>query len=250
MGISAYQGDEMKKANQSSRWIIIGWAAFLAVAITLTVIAIPYINILSEPDKQEQFKSWVISLGVWGWLVVLGIQMLQIIIAFIPGEPIELLAGVLYGGFGGLLICLVGCVIASSGIFLLSKRFGPPLVAKLFKKKKIDEFAFIKNSRRLQTVVFILFLIPGTPKDMLTYVVAVSPMKLSQFLLTSTFARIPSIISSTFIGSSMRQGEWEIAILIFILTAVSGVFGILYKDKLIGLCKKAGLRIKGRTDGK
>ncbi len=151
----------------------------------------------------------------------------------------------MYGGFGGLLICLVGCVVASSGIFLLSKRFGATLVAKLFGKNKFDEFAFIKDSRKLETIVFILFLIPGTPKDMLTYIVGTSPMKISQVLMISTFARIPSIISSTFIGSSMRQGEWEIAILIFAFTAVSGILGIVYKERMVGFCKIIGRRIKG-----
>ncbi len=240
----------MKEANQSNRWIVTGWIVLLVVMITSAVIVIPYMELLSEPETQERFKSWVISLGMGGWLIVVGMQMLQIFIAFIPGEPIEILAGVLYGGFGGLLICLIGCVAASSGIFMLSKRFGAPLVAKLFREKKMDEFAFIKDSRKLEMVVFILFLLPGTPKDMLTYIAGANPMKLSQFLIISTFARIPSVISSTFIGSSIRQGKWEIAIIIFALTAVAGILGIVYKDSIIGFCKKAGQRLRRGRDEK
>jgi uncharacterized membrane protein YdjX (TVP38/TMEM64 family) len=60
----------------------------------------------------------------------------------------------------------LGCVLASSGTFLLSNKFGIPLVTKLFKKTKLDEFAFLKGSRKLEMIVFILFLIQGTPKDM------------------------------------------------------------------------------------
>lgn len=78
---------------------------------------------------------------------------------------------------------------------------------KAIQKSKLDEFAFLKDAKKLETIVFILFLIPGTPKDMLTYVVGTSPMKITQFLVLATFARIPSVISSTFIGSTIRQGN-------------------------------------------
>lgn len=235
----------MKKNDKATGKLIIAVVVFLTIMVVLSLIALRYINLLSEPDAQQKFKAWVTSLGLGGWLLILGIQVVQIIVAFIPGEPVEILAGVLYGGFGGLFICLLGCVIASSITFLLSQKFGAPLVTKLFGKTKLDEFAFLKDSRKLETIVFILFLIPGTPKDMLTYIAGTSSMKVSQFLIISTFARIPSVISSTFIGSTIRQGQWEIAVLIFVLTAAFGISGIKYKDRMLGFCKKIGRRIKG-----
>lgn len=235
----------MKKDDKPTKRLIVLIAVFFSLMIALSLISLPYINLLSEPETQQTFKEWVTSFGIGGWLLVLCIQIIQIVIAFIPGEPVEILAGVLYGGFGGLFLCLLGCIIASSAIFMLSKRFGAPLVLKLFGKSKLDEFAFLKDAKKLETIVFILFLIPGTPKDMLTYVVGTSPMKLTQFLTISTFARIPSIISSTFIGSTIRQGEWATAILIFALTAILGVVGIKYQEKMMAFCKRIGRRIKG-----
>lgn len=245
MEILKYQGDDMKKDDKPTGKLIIVIAVFFSLMIALNLIALPYIDLLSEPETQQKLKAWVTSFGAGGWLLVLCIQIIQIVIAFIPGEPVEILAGVLYGGLGGLFLCLFGCVIASSAIFMLSKRFGVPLAAKLFKKSKLEEFAFLKDAKKLETIVFILFLIPGTPKDMLTYVVGTSPMKSLQFLVLSTFARIPSVISSTFIGSTIRQGKWEIAALIFALTAVLGVAGIKYQERMIGFCKKIGRRMKG-----
>lgn len=235
----------MKKDDKPTKRLTVLIAVFFSLMIALSLISLPYINLLSEPETQQTFKAWVTSFGIGGWLLVLCIQIIQIVIAFIPGEPVEILAGLLYGGFGGLFLCLLGCVIASSAIFMLSKRFGAPLVSKLFGKSKLDEFAFLKDAKKLETIVFILFLIPGTPKDMLTYVVGTSPMKLTQFLTISTFARIPSIISSTFIGSTIRQGEWATAILIFALTAILGVVGIKYQEKMMAFCKRIGRRIKG-----
>ncbi len=242
MGTLKCQGDYMKNKEKTNGKIIIAISAFFMLTIALSLISLPYIHLLSEPETQQKFKEWVTSLGIGGWLLVMGIQIIQIVIAFIPGEPVEILAGVLYEGFGGLFLCMIGCVIASSGVFIISKMFGTPLVIKLFKKSKLDEFSFLKDAKKLEIIVFLLFLIPGTPKDMLTYIVGASPMKITQFLAVSTFARIPSVISSTFIGSTIRQGEWKTAALIFALTAILGIMGIKYQERLVGFCKRIGRR--------
>lgn len=126
----------MKKDDKTTGKLILAIVAFFSLMIVLSLIALPYSNLLSEPETQQAFKAWVTSFGIGGWFLVLGIQIVQIVIAFIPGEPVEILAGVLYGGFGGLFLCLLGCVVASAGVFMLSKKFGTPLISKLFKKKK------------------------------------------------------------------------------------------------------------------
>lgn len=239
------QGEEMKKEDPTARRFILLLSVFFSIMLVLSILSLPYIHLLSKPEQQQQLKTWASSSGVGGWFIVLCIQIIQIILVWIPGEPVEVLAGVLYGGFGGLFLCLFGCVIASSGVFVLSKRFGSPLAAKLFKKKKLDEFAFLKDAKKLETIVFVLFLLPGTPKDMLTYVIGTSSMKLSKFLAISIFARIPSVISSTFVGATLRQGKWETAALIFAITAVLGVMGIKHQEGVLGLCKKMIRRMKG-----
>lgn len=110
-------------------------------------------------------------------------------------------------------------MIASSAIFFLVRRFGYRLVARIFGEQKLSEFKFINNTKKVETVTFILFLIPGTPKDMLTYLAGVSKIRPAQFLLISTFARIPSIITSTWMGASVSRGNWGMAIVVFLLTA-------------------------------
>jgi uncharacterized membrane protein YdjX (TVP38/TMEM64 family) len=92
-------------------------------------------------------------------------------------------------------------------LFYAFKKIEKLLVTKLFKKSKLDKFAFLKDAKKLEAIVLILLLIPGTPKDMLTYIVGTSPMEITQFQVISTLARIPSVISSTFIGSTIWQGE-------------------------------------------
>ncbi|MBN1776754.1 MAG: TVP38/TMEM64 family protein [Clostridiales bacterium] len=229
--------DNRPKPNNMRKLIIIAVAALLLM-VAATVLLMPYLRKLADPAVRAQFKEWVTSLGVWGYLVMISIQIVQIVIAFIPGEAVEILAGVMYGGFGGLLVCMIGCVIASSGIFLLSKKFGSGFTQRFYTKENLAKYSYLRDARKLELVVFVLFLLPGTPKDMLTYVVGTTPMRLLQFLLISTFARIPSIVSSTFIGSSLLHNNWPVTIMIFSVTAVLGVLGIIYKDKIIDFYRR------------
>ena len=106
-------------------------------------------------------------------------------------------------------------------------------MVRIFGQKKVDEFKFLNNTKKVETVTFILFLIPGTPKDMLTYLAGISKIKPSRFLLLSTFARIPSIITSTLMGATMSRGNWITAALVFLLTLAIGLVGLFYKQKIM-----------------
>lgn len=224
--------DASSKKNQI-RWLVILILASLILIAALSALCMPFFSKLSDPAFQAQLRIWIDSLGLAGWLVMLGIQMAQIVIALIPGEPVELLAGVIYGAWGGLFTCLLGIVLASAAVFFTVRRFGYPLIERTFGKAKLEQFSFLNNTKKIETLTFILFLIPGTPKDMLTYFAGVSPIKASHFLFLSTFARIPSIITSTLMGATMSQGNWTMTLLIFLLTAIIGLVGILYKNKLM-----------------
>lgn len=218
--------------------IIIYCILFVILVAGITVLLFPYFEKLSEPQAQRTIQLWVDKMGLLGFFAILGIQLLQVIIAFIPGEPVELLSGALYGAFGGLLICLLGCVIASTIIFMLSKRLGKKLLNILFGEEKVHTWKWLQDSKKCTTVTFILFLIPGTPKDMLTYIVGVTDMGVGKFIGISTLARIPSILSSTLIGSTMRQGKWEISLIAFFITGIIGIIGIRFQDKIIDFCHR------------
>jgi len=138
---------------------------------------------------------------------------LQVIIAFIPGEILEQAAGLFFGPWLGAFICLAGTVSGSVIALLISKKFGRNLVYALYPKEKIDAVSFVKNTRKRNILTFIVFFIPGTPKDLLTYVVGLTDMKVLHYLLLTTIARIPSIIMSTVSGhwiSDMFDGNGSV----------------------------------------
>ena len=215
----------------------------LAGALTaLTVLALPYVRRLSDPETQRFIQNWIGERGVWGILILLGLQVLQVIIAFIPGEPMELLAGALCGALGGTVLCLTGTVLASACIFALSRRYGRRLLALLgFGEKQVAQWKWLQRdeqSEKADLVIFLVFLIPGTPKDMLTYVVGMTRVSLKRFLWLSTLARVPSVLSSTLIGSSVIQGEGETALILMLITGLLGILGIEAREKILAFCRR------------
>ena len=144
----------------------------------------------------------------------LGLQCLQVIVAMIPGEILEVGAGYAFGAVEGTLLCMGGVAIASAMIFLLTKRLGVKLVETFISREKIDELRFINSEKKLKRLIFILFFIPGTPKDLFTYFAGLTRIKLSEFLVISLIARIPSVVSSTIGGHIIGQENYLSAIIL------------------------------------
>ena len=104
---------------------------------------------------------------------------------------------------------------------------------RLFGKEQVLQFDFFHDNRRMETVTFLLFLIPGLPKDMLTYLAGISRIRAGRFLVISTLGRFPAIVTTATMGSTMSQGNWIATLLIFLFTAAVGLVGIRYKDRLL-----------------
>ncbi|GHV69824.1 TVP38/TMEM64 family protein [Spirochaetia bacterium] len=223
--------------EKRKRNFIIFVILFCIITVVISVLFWPFISGLRDPGRREDIRLRIEASGWKGLLVILGIQILQVVVAVIPGEPVELLAGVIYGAAGGLALCLAGSTIASVVIFSLVRKFGAPLVEKFFRKDGAGRFAFLQNRRQTSLVVFILFLIPGTPKDTLTYLVPLGKISLARFIMLSSLARIPSILTSTAMGDQAIRGNWILLLMIFLFTAALGLAGILFSDKIINKLK-------------
>lgn len=160
------------------------------------------------------------------------IVTLQIFIAFIPGEPIELASGYMFGSVWGTVVCIIGSFIGTIIVYYLVKKFGMKIVRLMFKKEQIDKVQGIFENKKSLMGIFILFLIPGTPKDIMTYLVSMSNVKLYKWLIITTIGRIPSIVTSTFITGSIKEQNYFLAVIIGVITVFLVVFGFFYYKRL------------------
>lgn len=221
---------DITRKERTRRMVTVASILFLLVLFTLIGIYVGLPLVRQFRESPESFRAYVESHGVLGKLLMIGITILQVVIALLPGEPFELAAGFVFGWLQGGILCMIGCVIASSTVFMLVRTFGKKVVELFFQEDKIRQYAFLQNEKRLNILVFILFLIPGTPKDLLTYVVPLTPMKLSTFLWLTSLARIPSLFSSTVTGSLAQNENYVAAIITYAITfLVSGLLILWYR---------------------
>ena len=153
-----------------------------AVVVTLVLLVTWFLWRWLASFSQEGLRDYIRSFGAAGWLVFLALQVLQVFIALIPGELLESAAGFVFGPVFGTLLCYAGVAIASSLVFVLTRRFGVKLVEVFVSREKINQLRFLNTEKKRNLLIFLAFFIPGTPKDLLTYFVGLTEIKLGTFL--------------------------------------------------------------------
>ncbi len=212
----------------------------IALFIGITIYLFPVIKNLSTTQGQIEFKQKVESSGTWGLMALFGLQVAQIFLIIVPGEPIEILAGMCYGGIWGAVFIMISAGIISTIIFLLVRKFGRKFVYDFCDKEKvakIENNKLFQNPKKIEIIMLILFLIPGTPKDLLVYVAGLLPIKPLRFILISTFARFPSVITSTLAGENLAIGDWKMSIILYVgilllVAIIIFIISKLDKDKV------------------
>ncbi len=215
----------MTEKHRKIVWLI----AILIFIAFMTVITIvvggPLIQFAEDPNG---FRAWVDSAGIWGRVVFVGMVVLQVLVAFIPGEPIELAAGYAFGFWEGSLLTLAGFLIGSWLVFILVRKYGMKLVEVFFSKEKMDEIKFLKNPKKTKAISFILMVIPGTPKDMLSYFAGLTHLTMGEWLTIVAVGRIPSLITSTITGAAAGEQNYLVTSISIAVTVIISIAGVIY----------------------
>ena len=187
----------------------------------------PMIELVEDPD---QYRAWIDGKGIWAQISFIAMVFFQVIFAIIPGEPLEICAGIAFGGMEGTLLCLLGIFLGSAVIFLLVRKLGVRLVEVFFSVDKIRSLHFLQNEKRLDRVLFFIMMIPGTPKDLLSYFVPLTKISLGHWLALTTFARIPSVVTSTVGGDALGEKNYLFAAIVFAVTCLISLAGAVLFD--------------------
>ena len=217
--------DKQKKAVSIGAVLIF----ILFCALVGWLVGVPMVRMASEP---EQFRAWVEDFGLLGKVAFVGMVVLQVLVAFIPGEPIELAAGYAFGFVEGSLLTLAGFLIGSAMVYLLVKKYGVKLVEVFFDREKINEFSFLKNPKKTRAIALILMTIPGTPKDFLSYFAGLTQLKMGEWLAIVAIGRLPSLITSTVTGAAAGSENYVLSIAMLVITLMITAVGAIYYRRI------------------
>lgn len=181
--------------------------------------------------SKEKVRTWLLSFGSWSPLVFIAIQSLQVVVAPIPGEATGFLGGYLFGITSGFLLSTVGLTIGSTMAFLLGRWLEIHFVERIVSRETLDRFAFIVE-RQGALIAFLLFLIPGFPKDYLSFILGLSKMPLRVFLLITAVGRMPGTFLLTLQGANVYRGNYITFFILLGIFILAGLLAFLYKESI------------------
>ena len=234
LNLYAMRKSDLTQRQQRTIAIVCMALALVLCVLACVFVGIPVIRFLKTP---EQFRSWVDSHGIWGKVAFVSFEVFKVLVIFIPGEPIEIAAGYAFGVWEGTLLCMIGITIGSMIVFVLVKKHGMSLVRIFFTQEKIDSLRFLKESKKRDAILSVIYMIPGTPKDLINYYAGLTGIKIHVWLLICSIGRIPSIITSTISGEAFMQKKYLFGILFAVAMAALGLVGLLLYNRYLN--KKA-----------
>ncbi len=188
-----------------------------------------YLSLLSDPGG---IAEWMRESGAWGPLICIAAQFVQVVVFFVPGEITQVAAGYVFGPWLGFLYSIVGIMLASATAFYLARIVGRPLFESVVGSKKLAKLDRAAESKRARLALFLLFLTPGAPKDMMSYGAGFSSFRLTEFVVITGLARTPAMLFSTLFGSQLYERDYTAMIITASVAVLAGGLFYFYQRRL------------------
>lgn len=227
--------DREQRKNRRRKIVrYISLAVFLLIITLLTVKAYPYVKGLdfrNEEDREKLLSLFDRFDTFWSIIVFVLLQALQVVIAIIP--PIQIVGGMMFGWFFGAIFSFAGVMLGTFVIFLLVRFLGRPIVEAFVSDKHLEKFAFLNDEDKLIRILIVLYVIPGVPKDVLSYIVPLTKIKRRDFFMYVMPFRIPAVLLSALFGQSLMSGSYVLMIVLICVFVLIAVLGFVFREKII-----------------
>jgi len=221
-------------------------AALVVFPLLVVVLVVPVIvwhaQLWNVFGSVRRIRDWVEGWGAVAPLIFVGVQVAQVVVFAIPGEVVQIAGGYLFGGWTGTLLSLAGILLGSAAAFFLSRFLGRPFVATVVPAAQLERVEKLLESPSSRVVFFLLFLVPGVPKDILCYVAGLTPMRFFFFLGVSIVGRLPGIIGSSMIGGAARASRWVALGVLSVAAILLFTAGLVLRPRLQALIETISRR--------
>ena len=230
-----------EKTKQRIKLIVI---LFKFLILLIFLIGIPFYvyyfhrELIQTFDSLDSISAFLLEYKSASIFVYIGFQIIQIVIFIIPGQAIQLAGGYLFAFWLGFLFTFIGVALGTVITFYLARVLGKDAIHLMIGEERTHHYIQKFNSKKVFMIIFIIFLIPGIPKDAVTYIAGVSDMEARPFIIISLLGRLPAMIGSVMIGSMLKSGSYTGVVIISVISIICFVLGIVFKNKLIGKSDK------------
>lgn len=198
---------------------------FAVVSVISYLICKPMLEMSKDPVA---FRAYIDEQGIKGIAMLMSAMFLQVVAAIIPGGPFEIAAGYAFGVWKGALIADIAMTLGSLFVFLMVRKFGTKFACLFVSKEKLDSVSFLHTTAKRDILAFIFFLIPGTPKDIFTYFMGFTDMKITVWLFITFVGRFPAILLSAMSGDAIGEKKYMTFIIMMVIIAVVCLAGSLF----------------------
>jgi uncharacterized membrane protein YdjX (TVP38/TMEM64 family) len=188
---------------------------------------------------KDQMRAYVESWGSMAPAAFIFIQAFQVVFAPIPGEATGAVGGFVFGALPNVAYSTAGLTLGSIMAFTLARIIGLPLVKLVVSAEDLDKFHFLMERSGI-VLAFLLFLIPGFPKDILSYLLGLSPMKFTPFIAVCAIGRIPGTVMLSFFGSAFYEENWSLVIAVSVVCLIALAFFFVYRERIEARLKRIG----------
>ena len=210
-----------------------GKAAGILLLISVIICILTLLGIFATYyyfENPQMFRDFVEQHYIFGILIMFFMFVIQVVLALIPGGLLEVACGYAFGSLVGSIIAVAGIMTGSALTIILVRQFGKRFAELFYPKEKLENIKILNNNKKRNALVFFVFLIPGTPKDLLTYVVGLTDMSIPMYLLLTGIARTPAIVISTVGGDSLGlEKYWQGLLFLIGLAILSGIGVLIYR---------------------
>lgn len=228
-----------QKFKKVTAFLKLGFLLFIIIGVPLYIYFFQHqlIDSVSSIPKVQHLLNANKALSI---PMYIGAQIIQIVICIIPGQWLQMGAGLAWGFWVGYLYSLIGALIGSVLTYYLANWLGKDAMHVIFGEEKMNTYVKKLQSKRAVVIVFLIFLIPGVPKDLCNYAAGISEMKLKPFLIASLLGRTPGMMGSLLIGMNIGTSSYKAAIIIAVVAVILFVLGVVFHKKIFEFAEKRG----------
>ena len=235
--------ENIKKAEKENKRRVILSVVKISMLV-LIVVGIPLYLWFFHGDWIKSFENiddvvaFLEKYETQSIFVYIGLQIVQIVISIIPGQVFQMAAGYIYGFWPALLFAMTGALLGTTLSVMLAKALGRDFLHIFFGEEKMSYYIERLNSKKMYAIVFFLYLIPGIPKDMVSYAAGVSEIKFKPFTIISALGRLPGMIGCLLMGDMMMEENYTGAVIIGVFAVITFALCIIFRKKIHGLLDK------------